>query len=119
MTEMESALTRLRDICTDLPETTETLTFTHPTWQANRKTFCVLDRYQGADCVCFKATLERQRELVKSEGYFVAPYNGKQGWTCAIIDDDLDWDALEELIVQSWRQFANKRMLALFDGVDD
>jgi predicted DNA-binding protein (MmcQ/YjbR family) len=119
MTEIDVATRRLREICSDLPETTETLTFHHPTWQANRKTYCVLDRYQGIDCVCFKATLEKQRELVGSGRYFVAPYNGKLGWTCARLDDDLDWDELEELIVLSWRQFANRRMLAAFDGADE
>lgn len=118
MTEIDTILRRLRDICTDLPETTETLTFHNPTWQGNRKTYCVLDRYQGMDCVCFKATIERQRELVATDRYFVAPYNGKLGWTCAVLDDDVDWDELEDLIVASWRQIANRRMLAAYDGID-
>jgi predicted DNA-binding protein (MmcQ/YjbR family) len=118
MTELEEALRRLRDICIDLPEVTETLTFHHPTWQANRKTFCVLDRYQGDDCVCFKTSLEKQHDLVATGRFFAAPYGGKQGWTCAALGDDLDWDEIEELVIASWRLFANRRMLAAFEGAD-
>ena len=47
MTTLEDALHWLRDACGDLPEVTETITFSHPTWQANRKTFCVLEQITG------------------------------------------------------------------------
>ncbi len=113
--ELTEATRRLREICLELPETTETLTFSHPTWQAARKTFCVLDRYQGVDCVCFKTTLDQQKILLKDDRYFAAPYGGKMGWTCARIDDAIDWNAVEEHVIESWRLFANRRMLAKYE----
>jgi predicted DNA-binding protein (MmcQ/YjbR family) len=119
ISELTAATRQLREICLELPETTETLTFSHPTWQAGRKTFCVLDRYQGVDCVCFKTTLDKQKALLARDGFFAAPYGGKMGWTCARIDAELDWEELEELIIGSWRLYANRRMLEKFDLGDD
>ena len=44
-------LANLRPICLALPEARETTTFGHPTFQAGKKTFAVLDHYQGVECL--------------------------------------------------------------------
>ena len=112
MVDTTEVLKRVRDACLDLPGAVETLSFNRPTWQAGRMTFCVLDRYEGEDCVVFKTTPQRQAELYATGRYFPAAYGGKHGWTAARLGDDLDWDELETLIVASWRKFATKQMLA-------
>jgi predicted DNA-binding protein (MmcQ/YjbR family) len=111
MNEVE-VLRWLREVCVDLPGCAEVVTFGNPTFQVDRKTFCVLDRYQGQYCVVFKASPQRQAELVATERYFVAPYNGKHGWTAARLGDDLEPEELEEAILASWRAFAGKRRIA-------
>jgi hypothetical protein len=40
-------LTRLRNICLRLPEVKETVKWGHPTFEAGKKMFEVLDHYQG------------------------------------------------------------------------
>jgi hypothetical protein len=40
-------LERLRKICRGLVEATETVTFGHPTFQVNGKTFSVLEEYKS------------------------------------------------------------------------
>lgn len=119
MSLLDEVLARMREACLDLPEATETLTFHHPTFQANKKTFAVLDRYQGVDCVCFKATPERQAELLEDERYFASPFGARHGWTCVKVEPEMDWDEVEELLVESWRLHANRRMLIAFEGGDE
>ena len=43
----EGVLERLRRICSALPDTTETVTFGHPTFKAAGKTFTVLETYKN------------------------------------------------------------------------
>lgn len=119
MTALDQVVARLREICIDLPEVNETLTFSNPTWMAGHKTFCVFDRYQGQHCICFKATMDKQRALLLDERFFAAPHGGKQGWTCLRVDgagEDLEWNEIEDLVMESYRMFANRRMLQALDG---
>ena len=55
---MEEALllARLRQICLNLPEVRETVKWGHPTFEAGKKIFAVLDHYQGRACIAFRAS---------------------------------------------------------------
>jgi hypothetical protein len=53
-------LSRLREICLALPEVRETTKWGHPTFQAAKKMFAVLDRYGGKACVAFWPVPSRQ-----------------------------------------------------------
>lgn len=111
------ALTKLREFCLSLPETRETTTFNNPTFQAGKKTFAVLDEYQGVTCIVFKVTPEQQKELVAKAPYFVAPHGGKHGWTAVELRPRMPWRKLHGLLLASYRLNALKRMIAQLDGV--
>ena len=60
----DTLLRELRRLAAALPETTETAGWGHPTFKAGKKTFAVVDHYQGADCLCVQAArAERGRRL--------------------------------------------------------
>lgn len=80
------ALERLRDICRTLPETVETTTFGHPTFQAGRKrTFAVLDDHEqpGMLCLVLKLEAAEQAHLIEREGLLPV-----QVWRQARVDGD-------------------------------
>ncbi len=69
------ALEALRAICLALPGVVETVSFGNPTFKAGRKTFAVLDAYQGSTCIWLACGAERRAALLKQDGFFPAPYD--------------------------------------------
>lgn len=115
MPDAGAILKKLRAICLALPEARETVTFGHPTFQAGKKTFAVLEEYKGELCFVFKAELPTQQALIQSPRFFTAPYIGKHGWTSLRLGGKLDWGEIADLAQQSYRLVASKRMLAELD----
>jgi predicted DNA-binding protein (MmcQ/YjbR family) len=115
VTKRTELLTRLREICLPLPECKEKLAWGNPTFVAGKKQFAALDRYHGRWCIAFVAQPEVQRELVRRDGFFPAPYSAKYGWVCRDAEGRVGWKELEKLIVESYRKVALKRMLVALD----
>src|SRR5260370_30378233 len=77
------ALETLRAICGVLPESFETMTFGHPTFQAGKKrTFVVLDDHEqpGMLCLVFKADRAEQTRLLGGERFFPCKFCPKPRW---------------------------------------
>jgi len=109
-------LDALRRICLALPEARETTTFGHPTFQAGKKTFAVLDEYAGESCLVVKLELPHQQAVLKSPRFFPSPYGAKNGWVCLKTSGRMDMEEVRELCLESYRGVALKRMLAALDG---
>ena len=109
-------LARLRKICLPFPEVRETVKWGHPTFEAGKKMFAVLDQYDGRPCLAFRAAPARQEEYLADERFFEAPYAARYGWMCLRADGSLDWREVAELVRGSYRQVALKRMLAALDA---
>jgi predicted DNA-binding protein (MmcQ/YjbR family) len=108
-------LSRLREICLSLPEVRETTKWGHPTFEAGKKMFAVLDCYEGRPCIAFRASSERRPALLAKERFFEAPYAARQGWICLHTDSRLNWHEVETLLRESYRLVALKRMVAALD----
>jgi predicted DNA-binding protein (MmcQ/YjbR family) len=119
MAREDPVLTRLRRICLALPETAECVTFGHPTFRAGKRTFCVLEEYKGHLCICIKTAPAQQGLLSHDPRFFITPYVGQHGWLSYIADGKIDWNLVEDLVVNSFRLVAQKRMLAALDGGDE
>jgi predicted DNA-binding protein (MmcQ/YjbR family) len=112
----ESALlARLRKICLRLPEVRETVKWGHPTFEAGKKIFAVLDRYDGKPCIAFRAPPDKVDELLTDERFSEAPYAARFGWVCLDAEGRLDWDEIERLVLASYRLVALKRMLVALE----
>jgi predicted DNA-binding protein (MmcQ/YjbR family) len=97
-------LERLRRICGSLPSAAETVTFGHPTFQVQGKTFAVLEEYKGELGICVKVEKELQGIFLDDSRFFRTPYIGKHGWiTLKVYAARLNWKEIEALVRGSYR----------------
>jgi predicted DNA-binding protein (MmcQ/YjbR family) len=113
----EDAVARLRDICLSLPEAVEKSFGGHtaPSFRIRDKLF-VMTSEDGLS-MTFKAGPGVQQALLAEapERFFVPAYVGAKGWVGARLDLDQDWDEIAELIEDSYRMIAPKRLSALVE----
>jgi len=112
-------LTRLRRTCFQFPEVRETVKWGHPTFEAGKKIFAVLDRYDGRPCLAFRAPLEQVDALLADGRFTEAPYAARFGWVCLDLGGRIDWAEVERLVADSYRLVALKRMLAALADRED
>ena len=117
-------LARLSALCARLPGTTRETgvqseyTGHCTTFRVGKKVlvwYLVDHHNDGREAVWCKPEPGMQQALVASDGvrYFVPPYVGPKGWIGIRLDvGTVDWDMVEELIEQSFRLIAPKRLVA-------
>ena len=114
--ESEAQL-KLRSLCLALPETVDKPFGGHnaPTYRVNDKMY-VSSGEDGLSLI-MKGAPGVQRALVaaSTERYFVPKYVGHVGWFGVNLSVELDWDELAELIEESYRLIAPKKLVALLD----
>jgi hypothetical protein len=120
LTIASDRLEQLRRMCLSLPEASEKETWGDPTWRVRDRIFAMQKgNYEGGRAsVWCKAPEGAQAELVASspERFFVPPYVGQKGWVGAHMDTpEVDWEELAEIIEDSYRLIAPKRLVALLD----
>lgn len=108
---------RLREICLALPEAHEKLFGGHttPTWRVRDKIFAMLAEDEGDGAVWLKAPLGAQAILIANDPdrFFSPPYVGPKGWIGIHLDATVDWEAVDDLIRDSYLMTAPKRIGAL------
>jgi predicted DNA-binding protein (MmcQ/YjbR family) len=110
-----ATLERLRALCLSLPGTTERASWGHPNFCVADKIFASYGEYDGRLNVGFKTTKEHQAELVRDPRYLVAPYVGKHGWVCQLVEQKYAWRELEAHVLASYRLIAPRSLLADLD----
>jgi hypothetical protein len=113
---VDDPLGRLREICLALPEATEKETWGEATFRVRDKIFAMQAGEDGRISVWCKAPPGVQGMLVGSDAkrFFVPPYVGHNGWIGVRLDvDGVDWEELEDLVTDSYRMTAPKRLSAL------
>jgi predicted DNA-binding protein (MmcQ/YjbR family) len=113
----DDTLVRLRQICLAFPEATEQGGVGDPTFKVRDKIFAMRHPMDGRSSLWCKAPLGAQHVLVGSDParFFVPPYVGHHGWIGLWLDVTLDWDEIADLIEESYRMTAPKRLLAQLD----
>ena len=113
-------LTRLRELCLSFPEAVEKEAWGDPTWRVRDRIFAMQKgNYEGGrPSVWCKAAAGAQEALVDSGAgrFFVPPYVGHKGWIGVYLDDRVDWEQLGDLIEQSYRLIAPRRLVERLDG---
>lgn len=108
---------RIRTICLDYPEATEKSFGGHtaPAFRVGQKLFLVVG--ESREHVTCKAPPGVQELMVGSDPrrYFVPPYVGAKGWIGVRLDGRLPWDDMIELIDESYRLVAPRRLVARLD----
>ena len=113
------AIVKLREICLALPEATEQVFGGHttPTWRVRDKIFAMLSEDEGGS-LCCKAPPGAQGVLVGSdpERFFAPPYVGPKGWVGIRLGRAVDWDLVADLVRDSYRMTAPRRLAAQIEG---
>jgi predicted DNA-binding protein (MmcQ/YjbR family) len=118
-----SNLARLRKLCLSLPEATEVEAWGEPTFRVGKifAMYAASNNHHGdgREGVWVKSNNFTQDLLVRGmpQRYFKPPYVGPFGWTGVYLDAKTDWSALTELLRDSYRMAASKKLAALL--VDD
>jgi hypothetical protein len=114
---MRDPLERLRAICLAFPEAVEAGGVGDPSFKVRGKIFAMQHRYRERPSMWCKAEPGLQELLVGSspERFFRPPYVGHHGWVGAWLDVDVDWGELADLVEESYRMTAPKRLVAALD----
>lgn len=110
----DEPLDRLRKICLALPEATEAGGVGDPSFRIRAKIFAMRHRAGGRSSLWCKARAGVQDALVGSDPdrFFVPPYVGHHGWVGIWLDTEPDWDEIADLVEESFRMTAPKRLAA-------
>jgi hypothetical protein len=113
-------LSRLRRLCLALPEAHEVEAWGEPTFRVRNKMFAMYaapnnHHGDGRPAVWCKAAAGNQALMVKAEPdrYFAPPYVGPSGWVGIWLDRQPDWAEVDDLLRDSYRLIAPKKLLAL------
>lgn len=116
--EPEQAVARVREICLALPEAEEKAFGGHtaPSFRIRGKLFVMTS--EDLSVITFKAAPGVQQALVAEDParFFVPAYVGSKGWVGARLDVDQDWPEIAELIEDSYRLIAPRRLAARLDS---
>jgi hypothetical protein len=111
-------LTQVRAICLALPEVTERLSHSAPTWFVrDKKTFVTLwiDGHHGNHFphLWTAAPPGTQEELVEAEPdrFFRPPYVGGRGWIGVRLDGKVDWAEIAQICMEAYRTVAPKSLI--------
>ena len=106
----------VRRIALSLPETTEKPWFNTPGFRVKDKGFLRIRTEAEGDLVVFVSDLGEKDALLASDPakFFTTPHY--DGYPAVLVDlAAIDVDELRELITDSWRLKAPKRVLKVFD----
>lgn len=117
MTAGNGPLNQLRAICLAYPDAVETGGVGSPSFKVRGKIFAMRFFVGGRWSMWCKAPPGVQQLLVESAParFFVPPYVGQHGWVGVYLDVDLDWDEIADLVDDSYRMTAPKRLSKLLD----
>jgi predicted DNA-binding protein (MmcQ/YjbR family) len=115
----EELLDRVRGICLALPEATEGGGVGNPSWRVRDKIFAMRhDSHAGRWGIWCKAAPGAQHALVRGDPdrFFVPPYVGLHGWIGISLASEQDWDLVADLIEESYRLTAPKRLISTLES---
>ena len=105
---------QLQQICLALPEATEQETWESATFRVRGKIFAMTSLREKRPEVWCKAGVGVQAMLIAADPnrFFSPPYVGPKGWIGIRFDADTDWDEVSDLIEESYRLIAPRRLAA-------
>ena len=107
----QKVLKQLAEICAELPETSVARQFGNPVFKAGKKSFVCIHRYDQRLCLQVWVGIDQQGFLTMGDRYTIPPYVGHNGWIDLDIEEEINWQEVRELVLNSYRHFALKRML--------
>jgi predicted DNA-binding protein (MmcQ/YjbR family) len=118
-TQSDELLDQLRAPCPLFPKAVEAGGVGNPSFKVVDRIFALQHGMDARPSLWFKARPGVQPALVATEPnrYFVPPYVGHHGWVGVCLDAEVDWAEVSDLVKESYRMTAPKRLLALIGEV--
>ena len=112
--EEMGVLSRLRTVCTALPEVTENVDgHGHATFRVGSKVLAMLGESDGSPSLGLKTDLHTQAELLKRKDFYRTPYVGQHGWVSTDgSEKEIDWEVVRMVVAATYRRVAPKRLSA-------
>ena len=114
-----TVLERLRRLCLALPDAHEVEAWGEPTFRVRNKIFAMYadaanHHGNGRAAVWCKAAPGNQSLMVAAAParFFVPPYVGPSGWVGVRLGRGTDWTEVAELLADSYRLVAPRRLVA-------
>lgn len=113
----DDLLERLRAVCLAYPEATEGEGVGSPSFKVREKIFAMHHPMDGRPSMWCKAPRGFQEVIIASdpERFFVPPYVGQHGWVGMWLDVEQDWGQIHDMIDESYRMTAPKRLIKLLN----
>ena len=106
----------LRSICLGFPEAEERETWGEATFRVRDKIFAIAGvRDDGSVGCSMKAYEEQEALLARGAPFYYPPYVGSKRWIGIELGADTDWEEIAELVEESYRTTAPKRLAARLD----
>lgn len=110
---------RVRPICLALPEVTVRVDGPAESFDIRRRSFCLLIAVEGSAGEAVPLLVLRadpvEREVLLAMGHpFFAPRAGP-GRIGVLLNAETDWSEIRELVTESYRTMAPKKLIALLD----
>ncbi len=112
----DDVLEQLRTICLAFPEAIEDEGGVgSPSFKVRNKIFAMQHGFTERPSLWCKAQPGVQDILVNAnpKRFFVPPYVGQHGWVGLWLDGELDWDEVADLVNESYRMTAPRRLCAM------
>lgn len=113
----DDVLEQLRAICLALPEAFEDGdgSVGSPSFKVRNKIFAMQHGFAERPSLWCKAQPGVQDILVNANParFFVPPYVGHHGWIGLWLDGEMDWDEVADLVDESYRLTAPRRLCAM------
>jgi predicted DNA-binding protein (MmcQ/YjbR family) len=110
-------MSRIRDICLQLPEAYEEETWGTATFRVRKKIFAMAADHDGGRTVSMKALRDDQQALLsQGDPFFYPAYVGPKGWIGVDLRSrSVDWTEIAELVLESYRLVAPKTLSVKLD----
>jgi predicted DNA-binding protein (MmcQ/YjbR family) len=122
----EDIVDRIRTLCLALPEVTvrvdpslNTARSTAHSFEIRRRSFCLLvaredSRGKSVPFLVLRADPD-EREVLLSTGHPFYPTRTNRDRIVVVLSNDTDWEEIRELVIESYRVLAPKKLTALLD----
>ena len=122
----EDIAERVRTLCLALPEVTVRIDYslirarsTAQSFDIRRRSFCLLVAREDpagkpVPLLVLRADPEERKALLSTGHPFFAPRAGRDR-IGVLLTDDMDWEEIRELVIESYRILAPKKLTALLD----
>ncbi len=118
MAANEAKRARVTKICLALPEATHEISGDHAIYRIRKKPFAYfMDNHHGDGIVCVAAKVapgdNTALVAAQPERFCMPAYVGPRGWVSLRLDaGPIDWDEVRELVSDSYRRIAPKKLAA-------